>query len=112
SARSSRRARTMSLTLQDVPGIGTERCPLVGGSCRLALGGLGLDRGPLPVVAGQQLSLVTDAERAVRQLVDEHRAPNVVQTFPGSRELECKPLEDHGAVVSHHPFMLARKQQP
>src|SRR5690606_12691684 len=106
------RGRNESRTLQEVRGMGTERCPLVGGSCLLALGGLGLDHGPLPVVAGQQLSLVTDAEGAVRELVDQRRVPNVVQTFPGSRELECKPLEDHGAVVSHHPFILARKQQP
>ena len=63
---------SLSVTVQDVRGIGTERCPLV-----VHQAGPALDRGDFeepagPIVAGEEAAVVTQPERGAWELVDEH----------------------------------------
>jgi len=68
-------------------------------------------RGPVGIVPAKELSLITDTDGSVGELVNGDGAANEMQSAARRRELKDQVSEDHGVVVSDAAVVLDREQE-
>ena len=73
--------------------------------------GAGLEWSACGIVASEQAALIADAQSAIGELMDRHRAAYEMYSLAGRGQLQHQVFEGDGVVVAHDPFMSARQQQ-
>ena len=66
---------------------------------------------PVGIVTSEQAALVTDAQRAVWELVDVNRTAHEVHALAGGGELQDDGFKSNRVVVAHHALVFGRQQQ-
>ena len=73
--------------------------------------GAGPERSAGSIVTREQAALIADAQVAVGELMDRHRAAHEVGPISARRQLQDQVVEQHGVVIAYHSLMSARQQQ-
>jgi len=81
------------------------------GGAHLVRGGGGGEQAIAGVIAGEQAALIADAQGAIGELMDGHRAAYEMRALAGGGQLRDEVIEEDRVVVAHDALMPAGEHQ-